>query len=72
VAVGHPGGTGVVALPTEVQPPAAVWPDGAGDPDRRAGPVRQRAALLDVQLDKGVDAGQPLGIRPDSGRPPCI
>ena len=51
VPVLHPGGAGVVGLAGEVEAVAAVRPDLAGHPDRRAA-VDEVAALLDVQLDE--------------------
>jgi hypothetical protein len=60
-AVAHQRGARVVALALDGDPPAAVAEDGRPQADR--GPaVDQAAALLDVQLDEGADAGQPLVV----------
>ena len=56
-----------LASPAEVEPPAAVRPDGRGDADRVAGQV-QRAALLDVEFDERADAGEPFGVGADGVR----
>ena len=63
-AVHEPGGARVVGLAPEVEPPAAVRPDGGGDTDRVAGEV-EGAALFDVELDERTDAGEPFGVRAD-------
>lgn len=59
------GGAGVVGLAPEVEPPAAVRPDGAGDADPVAGEV-ERPSLLDVQLDEGADTGEPPRVGSDA------
>ena len=61
-AVLEAGGAGVVGLAGEVEAPAPVRPDVAGDGDRRA-EVDERAPLLDVQLDERADPTQGLLVR---------
>ncbi len=56
----------MVGLAPEVEPPAAVRPDGRGDADGVAGQV-EGAALLDVEFDERADPGEPFRVGPDGG-----
>lgn len=61
----QPGGTGVVGLAVEVEPPAAVRPDRGRDADRLV--LGQVAALLDVELHEGADPTEPRRVGADRG-----
>ncbi|CAM5707979.1 hypothetical protein SBADM41S_07912 [Streptomyces badius] len=63
-AVDEPGGARVVGLAPEVEPPAAVRPDGGGDADGVAGQV-EGAALLDVEFDERADPGEAFRVGAD-------
>ena len=64
VAVGQPGGAGVVGLAGQVEAPPAVRPDAVGDADR-GGPVDQgdgparRAARRSVPTRRSVSSSRP-------------
>ena len=68
-AVREPGGSGVVGLAREVDPPPAVRPEPGADRQRVAG-VDQRPALLDVQFDESPDPAKGLRIAPEVGGVP--
>ena len=67
VSIGHARGARVVALAGDDDPPPAVTQDGRGD-GHGSVEVDQAAALLDVQLDEGVDAAQRFGVGSQVGR----
>src|SRR5215211_8663093 len=68
-AIAEPGGAGVIGFARNVNPPPTMGPEPIANRHSLTD-VDQEAALLDVQLNKGPDASQRLGVGADAVRLP--